>query len=246
MAISELYAVTETVSTTEWSFTTDTAGPDADTTDGHIQGFFDLNALAAGDEFQFKVYEKIASGGTQRLVYQATLVGVQAEPLFVTPMLVLMHGWDMTWKKISGTDRSIIGSIRSLNADDVAAVKTVVDAVKVKTDYLPSATAGAAGGVFIAGANAATTVNITGNVTGNLSGSVGSVTGAVGSVTGAVGSVTGAVGSVTGLTAADVAAIKAKTDSLTFTVANTIDANVQTINEVAVIGAGTSGDKWRA
>ncbi len=38
---------------------------------------------------------------------------------------------------------------------------------------------GASGGVFIAGSNAATTVNITGNVTGNLSGSVGSVTAAV-------------------------------------------------------------------
>lgn len=41
---------------------------------------------------------------------------------------------------------------------------------------IPDVSAGAAGGVFIAGANAATTVNITGNVTGNLSGSVGSVT----------------------------------------------------------------------
>lgn len=38
---------------------------------------------------------------------------------------------------------------------------------------------GAAGGLFIAGSNAATTVNITGNVTGNLSGSVGSVTASV-------------------------------------------------------------------
>lgn len=64
---------------------------------------------------------------------------------------------------------------------------------------IPDAVAGAAGGLMIAGSNAATTVNITGNITGNLSGSVGSVTGAVGSVTGAVGSVTGNVGgNVTG------------------------------------------------
>src|SRR4030067_733306 len=65
---------------------------------------------------------------------------------------------------------------------------------------LPDAVPGTAGGVFIAGANAATsiTTGLTGNITGNLSGSVGSVTGAVGSVTGAVDSVTGAVGSVTG------------------------------------------------
>lgn len=79
-------------------------------------------------------------------------------------------------------------------AADIAAVKADTAAVKTKTDFLPSATAGAAGGVFIAGTNAATTVNVTGNITGNLSGSVGSVTGAVGSVTGAVGSVTGNVG----------------------------------------------------
>ncbi|MFA5053571.1 MAG: hypothetical protein WC565_05915 [Parcubacteria group bacterium] len=69
-----------------------------------------------------------------------------------------------------------------------------------KAQYLPAVAAGSAGGVFIAGANAATSVTtaLTANITGNLSGSVGSVTGAVGSVTGAVGSVTGAVGSVTG------------------------------------------------
>ena len=72
----------------------------------------------------------------------------------------------------------------------LAAVDTEVAAIKTKTDYLPGATAGSAGGVFIAGSNAATTVDFT----GNLSGSVGSVTGAVGSVTGAVGSVTGNVG----------------------------------------------------
>lgn len=61
-------------------------------------------------------------------------------------------------------------------------IPTLVTAVKTKTDFLPSATAGAAGGVFIAGANAATsittalTANVIGNVTGNLSGSVGSLT----------------------------------------------------------------------
>jgi len=76
-------------------------------------------------------------------------------------------------------------------------IDTEVSAIKTKTDFLPSATAGAAGGLFIAGSNAATTVNFT----GNLSGSVGSVTGAVGSVTGNVGgNVTGSVGSVTTVT----------------------------------------------
>jgi hypothetical protein len=114
VAIAELYAVTETVGTTEWSFTTDTSGPDADTTDGIFQGFFDVSALANGDTFQFRVYEKVQSGSTQRLVWEGILTNAQAEAVFVTPSLILMHGWDMTWKKIAGTDRSIAGSIRQV------------------------------------------------------------------------------------------------------------------------------------
>jgi len=57
---------------------------------------------------------------------------------------------------------------------------------------LADAVPGAAGGLFIAGTNAATsittslTANVVGNITGNVSGSVGSVTGAVGSVTAGV------------------------------------------------------------
>jgi hypothetical protein len=89
---------------------------------------------------------------------------------------------------------------------DVAAAKVDTAAIKTKTDFLPSATAGAAGGVFIAGTNAATvvTTSFTTTFTGNLSGSVGSVSGAVGSVAGNVGgNVTGSVGSVTGLTASN-------------------------------------------
>lgn len=95
--------------------------------------------------------------------------------------------------------------------------------ITVTFENLPTASPGAANGVFIAGTNAATTIttaltttftgnltgsvnSVTGNVGGNVVGSTASVTGAVGSVTGnvggnvvgSVGSVTGAVGSVTG------------------------------------------------
>jgi len=85
-----------------------------------------------------------------------------------------------------------------------------------------------------------------GNVPATVAGAVGSVTGNVGgNVVGSVASVTGAVGSVTGLTASDVAAIKAKTDSLTFTAAGKVDANVLKMNGATVTGSGTSGDLWR-
>lgn len=100
--------------------------------------------------------------------------------------------------------------------------------------------------------------SVTGNVGGNVTGTVGSVVGAVGSVTGnvggnvtgtvgsvvgAVGSVTGAVGSVTGLTASDVGAIKTQTDKFVFTVANEVNANIQSVNNVTVLGDG-AGTPW--
>lgn len=42
----------------------------------------------------------------------------------------------------------------------------------------------------------------------------------------------------------DVTAIKAKTDSLTFTVAGQVDANIESVNTTAVTGSGTEGDPW--
>lgn len=108
MAITlEAYSGTETVGGTEWSMTTDTAGPDADTTTGIYQAFIDLNAVAAGDVFEFKVYEKARSSDTQRLAVVAQFSGAQGSPLWISPTLILGNGWDMTLKKISGTDRTI-------------------------------------------------------------------------------------------------------------------------------------------
>jgi hypothetical protein len=99
---------------------------------------------------------------------------------------------------------------------DIAAVKSDTGAIKTKTDYLPSATAGAAGGVFIAGTDAATTVNIT----GNLSGSVGSVTGSVGSI------------SANGITASSIA-----TDAITDTkVADTLEQRLGWVADVSFSG----------
>jgi hypothetical protein len=113
MAITELYSGTEAISTTEWSLTTDTSGPDSDTTDGVFQTFLDVSDMVAGDELQIRVYEKCRSGDTQRIVYQDTLVGVQAEPIYVTPSLILMHGWDVTLDAIAGTI-TVLWSIRQV------------------------------------------------------------------------------------------------------------------------------------
>ncbi len=108
MAITvEAYTGTETVGTTEHSMTTDTSGPDTDTNAGVYQAFLDLNALATGDEFEFKVYEKVRTGDTQRAVFSCRFAHAQSTPVWASPSLILGVGWDMTLKKISGTDRAI-------------------------------------------------------------------------------------------------------------------------------------------
>lgn len=116
MAISEAFAGSETVSTTEWSLTTDTAGPDVETSDGVFQCFLDLSALALGDTFEFRVYEKVQAADTQRVCLLATFSHEQGadNAIWFTDALVLMHGWDMTLKKNAGTDRAITWSIRKV------------------------------------------------------------------------------------------------------------------------------------
>lgn len=123
---------------------------------------------------------------------------------------------------------------------------TKIALIKTKTDFLPSVTSGGAGGLFIAGVNAATTVttSFTTTFTGNLTGSVASVTGAAGSVTGTVGSVTGNVGgnvagSVNSVTTA--VTVGTNNDKTGYSV-STLAANVITASSVAASALDGKGD----
>jgi hypothetical protein len=133
---------------------------------------------------------------------------------------------------------------------DVAAIKTQTAAIEVDTAEIGAAGAGLTA-INLPNQTMDIIGTLTGNITGNLSGSVGSVTGAVGSVTGAVGSVTGAVGSVTaGVTLANdaITAAKLAADAGTELAAAVlaaaavapIDANLQKVNDVALVGDGAA------
>lgn len=111
MAITQLYSGTEAVSTTEWSLSTDTGGPDSDNTDGVYQLWLDLSDMVTGDELQIKVYDTI--NATQRVIFQSNLVGIPANPIWVSPTFLLTFGWDMTVKAISGTI-TVLSSIRQV------------------------------------------------------------------------------------------------------------------------------------
>ncbi len=103
MAITELYSGTRTTDSTRWSCTTDTSGPDADTTDGVFQVFLDIGTgIAAGDILEVRIYEKCRSGDTQQIAYEALLTNTQGSSMWVSPALILMHGWDVTLKATSG------------------------------------------------------------------------------------------------------------------------------------------------
>lgn len=114
MAISEGYAGSASITTTEYSC------PNAGTTltpitvDGVYQVLLDLSDMVSGDELQIRVYEKIQASGTQRIVYQSNLVGAQSPPVFVLPSLLLLHGWDITLDCIAGTSITVDWSIRKV------------------------------------------------------------------------------------------------------------------------------------
>lgn len=114
MAITEYATGTRTAGTPpEAGFTA--LGTATSTDDGVYQIFIDAAALAGGatpDTLEIQVTEKVTSGGTERLIFEAVLYGVQDEPVWVSPSLILMHGWTVQVKQTTGTARSFPWSIR--------------------------------------------------------------------------------------------------------------------------------------
>jgi hypothetical protein len=96
---------TEAVGATEHSLATDTTydTADAQTTDGYLTAVLDLSDMVAGDQLEIRIYEKVRSGDTQRIVYYTVLTGAQSQPIWVGPTLAVMHGWDVTCDALAGT-----------------------------------------------------------------------------------------------------------------------------------------------
>lgn len=112
----------------------------------------------------------------------------------------------------------------------LSAAKTVQDAIKAKTDNLPSDPADAS---VIAGRFDTLDTNLA---------TVDTVVDAVLEDTGTTLPAT--LSTIAQYIDTEVGAIKAKTDSLTFTVAGQVDANIQYVNDVPVNGTGATGDEW--
>ena len=109
-------AVTEHASGTQVATldTPHTLGTDPDTTDGVFQLWVDVNAMARLDRTVFRVYEKVLSGGTQRLAANWVLTNEQFDKIFVSPSLILLHGWKFELEQTDGTGASYPWSIRKV------------------------------------------------------------------------------------------------------------------------------------
>ena len=114
MAITALYENSATIGATEYSLPNNSTTLTPKTDDGVFQILLDLANMAAGDQYELKVYETIQAAGSQRLIETAIYTGAQSAPGVVLPSMIFLHGWDVTMKKLAGTDRAIGWSIRQV------------------------------------------------------------------------------------------------------------------------------------
>ena len=113
MAITNAFTGTATIGTTEYSLPNASTTLTPRTEVGVYQVFIDTSAMQTGDQYEISVYEKVTSAGSQVGIYQAVITGTMADS-WVSPSLILMFGWDVTVKKLAGTNRSIGWSIRQV------------------------------------------------------------------------------------------------------------------------------------
>lgn len=114
MAISELFQNSATIGATEFFLASNSITKVDQTTDAAIQVWLDFINLTNGDEYRVRVYERISSAGTTRIAEEWVIAHAQSTPMWPSPVLLFMHGWEFSVTKLAGTDRSILWSIRAV------------------------------------------------------------------------------------------------------------------------------------
>jgi hypothetical protein len=143
-----------TIGTSEYSLPADSTTLAAQTDDCELQVWIDLSAMTAAEQYQVKVYEKV-NAGSQGVVMSSVLIGVQAT-LWTSGSLVVGEGWDVTVKKLAGTDRSIAWSLRKkVEGETIVIADGGITAAKLAADCITAAKVAADVGTEIADAVAA-------------------------------------------------------------------------------------------
>jgi hypothetical protein len=59
--------------------------------------------MVVNDQLQIRIYEKcLSTDATNKVIYESILSGAQAD-IWVSPSLILLHGWDVTLDALVGT-----------------------------------------------------------------------------------------------------------------------------------------------
>ena len=66
----------------------------------------DTSVIEAADTFDFKVYYRIASGGSLKAESKTTKSGVQSEPIFIIDLKSYRYGVKVTGQRTGGTNRT--------------------------------------------------------------------------------------------------------------------------------------------
>lgn len=111
MAIAEHETGSQTaVIDTEHTLNTTTP----ETSDGVFQFVVDLANLARDDRVILRIKEKCRSGDTIRQIHSWVFFNDQIDDLWMSPTLILLHGWDFTLEQVDGTGRAFPWSIRKV------------------------------------------------------------------------------------------------------------------------------------
>lgn len=99
------------ISTTEYFMMAgSTTAGSGQTTDCVMQAFVDVENMAAGDRYEFTVYESV--NGTRKGLARIEVDGARDKHI-VFPSFIVTDGWDVSGKRLAGSDRTIKWSIRT-------------------------------------------------------------------------------------------------------------------------------------
>lgn len=103
-----------TISTTEYSLPagTTTGVPTSQTDDCVLSAIIGFQNMIAGDQYEVKLYE--SDGTAQGLIETWIFTGAQSKPKFSIPSHILGVAWDLTVKRLAGSDRTISWSLRKI------------------------------------------------------------------------------------------------------------------------------------
>jgi len=103
-----------TIGATPYSMPADTTVgvPTSQVDTCQVQPWINILAMAIGDEFVVKLYEKFLAGGAQVVVEEWRII--YPTRFLIIPSLIVHNGWDLVISKVAGTDRVVEWSLRKV------------------------------------------------------------------------------------------------------------------------------------